>query len=80
MEKVLLDRFIQEALLEDIGEGDHTSIACVPEHLDGSAELIVKQDGILAGLDFRCYVPYQIRAFKSHHLCPALAPLFHVKR
>ncbi len=51
MEKILLDKFIQEALIEDIGEGDHTSIACVPEHLDGRAELIIKQDGILAGLE-----------------------------
>lgn len=51
MENVLLDKFIQAALTEDIGEGDHTSIACVPEHLDGSAELIIKQDGILAGLE-----------------------------
>lgn len=51
MELVLLDKFIQEALKEDIGEGDHTSIACVPEHLGGNAELIVKQKGILAGLE-----------------------------
>ena len=51
MENALLDKFIQEALIEDIGEGDHTSTACVPEHLDGSAELIIKQDGILAGLE-----------------------------
>ncbi len=51
MDQVLLDDFIRKALLEDIGEGDHTSIACVPEHLSGNAQLLVKQEGVLAGLE-----------------------------
>jgi nicotinate-nucleotide pyrophosphorylase (carboxylating) len=51
MDQVLLDGFILQALSEDIGEGDHTSIACVPENLFGSAKLLVKQTGILAGVE-----------------------------
>ncbi|OFY50743.1 MAG: nicotinate-nucleotide diphosphorylase (carboxylating) [Bacteroidetes bacterium GWF2_49_14] len=45
----LLTRFIENALAEDIGSGDHTTLSCIPEEATGKAFLIAKQDGILAG-------------------------------
>ena len=50
MDQGVLDDFILDALSEDIGDGDHTSLACIPEHLNGRAELLVKEHGVLAGL------------------------------
>ncbi len=59
---MLVDEIIESALLEDIGDGDHSSLACVPESATGNATLFVKDDGILAGVDlavriFRKYDP-----------------------
>ncbi len=45
-----LEKFVERALEEDIQDGDHTSLACIEESSVGSAELIVKEDGILAGV------------------------------
>jgi nicotinate-nucleotide pyrophosphorylase (carboxylating) len=46
-----LEEFIENALCEDIGDGDHTSRACIPSDAIGKAQLIVKEEGILAGVD-----------------------------
>lgn len=46
-----MDEFILRALQEDIGSGDHTSLACVPAHLTGQADLLIKQAGVLAGIE-----------------------------
>ena len=46
-----IDEFISAALKEDIGDGDHTSLACIDENASGMAEIMVKQKGIIAGLD-----------------------------
>ncbi len=46
-----VDEIIEKALLEDIGDGDHSSLACVPENANGKATLFIKDDGILAGVD-----------------------------
>jgi nicotinate-nucleotide pyrophosphorylase (carboxylating) len=46
----MLDEIIRIALLEDIGEGDHSTLACVPKDAQGSAKLLVKENGILAGV------------------------------
>ena len=43
--------FIQLALVEDVGDGDHTSLSCIPDDKMGKAQLLVKQDGILAGVE-----------------------------
>lgn len=43
-------RFIESSLLEDIGDGDHSSLASIPEDAVGQARLIFKEDGILAGI------------------------------
>jgi nicotinate-nucleotide pyrophosphorylase (carboxylating) len=45
-----LDQFIENALAEDIGSGDHTSLACIPEDAKGKAVLLAKESGILAGV------------------------------
>jgi nicotinate-nucleotide pyrophosphorylase (carboxylating) len=45
-----LERFIQSALAEDIGEGDYSSLATIPPNLVKKARLLVKDDGILAGV------------------------------
>jgi nicotinate-nucleotide pyrophosphorylase (carboxylating) len=45
-----LDEFINNALKEDIGDGDHTSLACIPEDNKGKARLLAKEEGILAGV------------------------------
>ncbi len=46
-----LQQFIEQAILEDIGTGDHTSLACIPHNAESSAILKVKDTGILAGLE-----------------------------
>ncbi len=46
-----IPQIISEALLEDIREGDHTSLATIPPESKGIAELIIKQEGILAGTE-----------------------------
>lgn len=48
--------FIQAALREDIGDGDHTSLATVPADANGKAHLLVKEDGILAGVELATYI------------------------
>jgi len=47
----MLDEIIQLALREDIGEGDHSTLACVPKNATGVAKLLVKENGVLAGVE-----------------------------
>jgi len=47
----LLNSFIDNALREDLGEGDHSSLACIPESARGKAKLLVKEPGIIAGVN-----------------------------
>lgn len=46
-----IQKFITQALAEDIGDGDHTSLACIPKTAKGKAKLLVKEAGILAGVE-----------------------------
>ena len=46
-----LNTFIDQAFKEDIGDGDHTSLACIPSIHEGKAQLIIKEQGILAGVE-----------------------------
>lgn len=46
-----LGNFVERALEEDIRDGDHTTLSCIPETSIGSAELIVKENGVLAGVE-----------------------------
>lgn len=50
-EKKLIDSLIDLAFAEDIGDGDHTTLCCIPEKEMGSSKLLIKEDGILAGVE-----------------------------
>ena len=54
---------MQEALQEDIGDGDHTTLSSIPFDTLGKAQLLIKQDGIIAGVEiaqkiFHLNLPY----------------------
>lgn len=48
---ILLEEFVRKALSEDIGEGDHTSLSTIPLGKKGEAKLIIKDEGVLAGIE-----------------------------
>lgn len=48
---VLTDELIALAFAEDIGDGDHTTLCCIPPDETGKSRLIIKEDGVLAGVD-----------------------------
>ena len=47
-----LHLIIENAIREDVGDGDHSSLACIPANAIGKAKLLVKDQGIIAGVDF----------------------------
>ena len=47
----LIDRLIDLSFAEDIGDGDHTTLCCIPEEAMGKSHLLIKEDGILAGVE-----------------------------
>lgn len=47
-----IDKIIENAVREDVGDGDHSSLACIPADATGKAKLLVKDDGVIAGVDF----------------------------
>ena len=47
----MIDEIIDNALREDIGDGDHSSLSCVPVDAIGNAKLIIKDNGIIAGVE-----------------------------
>lgn len=47
-----LDIIISNAIREDVGDGDHSSLSCIPESATGKAKLLVKDEGIIAGIEF----------------------------
>ena len=51
MDKQLVSQFIKNAIAEDVGDGDHTSLATIPAGTEGKAKLLIKEDGILAGVE-----------------------------
>lgn len=51
MNSELFNQLIDAALKEDIGSGDHSTLSCIPQDKMGKAELKIKQDGVLAGMD-----------------------------
>ena len=48
---LLIDELIKLAFAEDIGDGDHTTLSTIPESAQGKVQLIIKEDGILAGVE-----------------------------
>lgn len=47
-----LQLIIQNAIREDVGDGDHSSLACIPAEAQGKAKLLVKDSGVIAGVEF----------------------------
>ena len=47
----LNDRLIDLAFAEDIGDGDHTTLCCIPKEAMGKSKLLIKEEGILAGVE-----------------------------
>ncbi|MCL5245407.1 carboxylating nicotinate-nucleotide diphosphorylase [Cellulophaga sp. 20_2_10] len=47
-----IDLIISNAIREDVGDGDHSSLACIPAAAKGKAKLLVKDQGIIAGVEF----------------------------
>ena len=57
-----LYKLVDAALQEDVGDGDHSTLCCIPADVKGKAVLKIKQDGILAGVD----VAEKIFKYKKH--------------
>lgn len=51
LDKQVIDNFIKNAIAEDLGNGDHTSLSTIPRDAKGKAQLIIKEEGVLAGID-----------------------------
>ncbi|WP_298153268.1 carboxylating nicotinate-nucleotide diphosphorylase [Flavobacterium sp.] len=60
-----LQLIIENAIREDVGPGDYSSLACIPASATGKAKLLVKQDGIIAGVAFAQMI--------FHYVDPSLA-------
>lgn len=56
MDKQIIDLFIKNAVAEDLGDGDHTSLSTIPAGAKGKAKLIIKEKGIIAGVDLAIQV------------------------
>ncbi|MEE1541040.1 MAG: nicotinate-nucleotide diphosphorylase (carboxylating), partial [Paludibacteraceae bacterium] len=50
-EDELIESLLNNAFAEDIGDGDHTTLCCIPASAKGKAKLLVKEPGILAGVE-----------------------------
>jgi nicotinate-nucleotide pyrophosphorylase (carboxylating) len=62
-DKIQLERFIFEGLYEDVKQGDHTSLACIPADDRSRAKLLVKAEGVIAGV--------QVAEAIFHHVDPS---------
>ena len=51
IDKAQIEKFIDEALQEDVRDGDHTSLACIPADSRSKARLLVKDPGVIAGIE-----------------------------
>lgn len=62
MDKQVTDQFIKNAIAEDLGDGDHTSLSTIPAHAQGQAKLLIKEDGIIAGVQLALEIFKQVDA------------------
>ena len=60
----LIDELIKLAFAEDVGDGDHTTLSCIPETAMGRSQLIIKEEGVLAGVEMAKRI--------FHHFDPSL--------
>ncbi len=59
-----LSRLIEQALQEDVGNGDHSALSCIPSDHEGKAQLLIKEDGVLAGVE--------LAELTLHHVNPSI--------
>ncbi|MBB2950418.1 carboxylating nicotinate-nucleotide diphosphorylase [Sphingobacterium sp. JUb56] len=64
--KEYIKKFVQQAILEDVGDGDHTTLSTIPKDKAGEAKLIVKEEGILAGVEIALEIINQIDPTLAH--------------
>jgi len=62
LDKQVIDQFIKNAIAEDLGDGDHTSLSTIPANAQGKAKLIIKEDGIIAGVTLAIEIFKQVDA------------------
>jgi len=55
-----IEQIIEQALIEDIGDGDHTTLSCFPKSVSGKAKLLIKDKGILAGIAIAEKILHQV--------------------
>lgn len=55
-----LSDIIRNALAEDLGDGDHSALSCIPENARSKAKLLVKEPGIIAGLEVAKMVAHEV--------------------
>jgi nicotinate-nucleotide pyrophosphorylase (carboxylating) len=58
--KKAINQFIVQALKEDIGSGDHSSLASVPASANSKAQLLIKGDGVLAGMEMAAHIFHKV--------------------
>jgi nicotinate-nucleotide pyrophosphorylase (carboxylating) len=51
-----INRIVESALVEDIGDGDHSTLACIDSNAIGTAQLLVKEEGIIAGVELAQFI------------------------
>lgn len=56
LDKAILKEFVRNALKEDVADGDHTSLATLPSGARGKARLIIKEEGVLAGVEVAKFI------------------------
>lgn len=62
MDKLIINQFIKNAIAEDLGDGDHTSLSTIPANAQGKAKLLIKEDGIIAGVELAQEIFKQVDA------------------
>lgn len=63
--KPFVEELIELAIREDIGDGDHTSLSCIPDTEQGRMRLLCKQEGIIAGIEIAQFVLHRLDAGMS---------------
>lgn len=67
--QIELDIIIQNAIREDVGDGDHSSLACIPSTAKGKAKLLVKEAGFIAGVEFAKMVLTYVDSLLEVEVC-----------
>ena len=70
-EKELIDKLIDLAFAEDIGDGDHTTLSCIPATAMGKSKLLIKEAGVLAGIEVAKEILHHSCCFLLVNVCRA---------